>query len=91
LTPTAGVSTNAELSVEENFDPVVKIGSTQASSNKDLGKSSVLIENVTKDGFKYKFDLNYKTYRNISANKYSDYKSVNYFQEFPIRSALLLP
>ena len=91
LTPTTGISSNSELSVEENFDPVVKIGSTQDSSNKDLGKSSVLIENVIKDGFKYKFDLNYKTYRNISANKYSDYKTVNYFQEFPIRSALLLP
>ena len=91
LTPSANISSNSELLVEESFDPVVKIGSTQASTNKDLGKSSILIDNIVKDGFKYKFDLNYKAYRNISANKYQDYKTVNYFQEFPIRSALLLP
>lgn len=92
LTPDTSIISNAILPTPiESFTPVTKIGSTGASSDKDLGKSSISIGTVTKNLFNYKLDLNYKTYRNISSNKIQDYEALQYFQEFPIRSALLLP
>ena len=46
LTDASGISSNSELSTEDSFEPVIKIGSNQSSSNKDLGLSSILIDNV---------------------------------------------
>ena len=89
MTDQESITSNSTISLEDGFVPVAKIGSTISSSDKDLGKSSISILQSLKNGFNYKIQLGYKTYRNISANKIQEYKALQYFQEYPITKTFL--